>query len=270
MNGARSSMLAALSVAAVSMNLVWPGQAWASDREGQQGTAAGTPPGLRPLAQRLDRATGSLLSSRAEPDGSTVSEMSVGPLQVTKTVRQTGEITIDLRHGEEPLRVEIAPRRLRVVAAGETIDFNPAKASERDYQRVKSVMGRSAALMPVRAVAAHLDDETLRSPEGLSFLITETILAVLDGDVAAPKRFRQRLSLTSPGAAEIVLARLDSCYTIWKAEVVQAFEWVEECYHDFPWWNVPARQLCFFEWTIRVEFAWAELLRCTALSPRLP
>jgi hypothetical protein len=37
----------------------------------------------------------------------------------------------------------------------------------------------------------------------------------------------------------------------------------EDCVNDFAIWNVPMRNLCNFEFTLRVEAAWFEFLGCS-------
>jgi hypothetical protein len=268
MNGAWRRASAARWALGATLVFLLPGWAAATDHASRCDAAAQEETTATFSAQRVDGGTGTALSSRIEADGRTVSTMSVGPLRMTKTVKSGGEIAIDLHDGLETIRIEIGRERLIVASDGAMIEVHPAKASADDYERIRRVLGRSSALATVHTVAVFLDDDSVRSFEGLSFLVAQTILATLGGDAAAPRRLSQLLLQKAPATGPgFIIARLDSCFLRWKYEVVEAFDWVEGCYHDFPWWNVPARQLCFFEWTLRVEFAWAELLRCTAMNP---
>jgi hypothetical protein len=37
----------------------------------------------------------------------------------------------------------------------------------------------------------------------------------------------------------------------------------ESCLNDFAIWNVPMRNLCYLNWTLRAEAAWFEFVGCS-------
>jgi hypothetical protein len=258
MRSARNKAVVTRWVMGLTLFLAWPTIAAAG---GQDSPVAFS-------TERVDRSTGSVLSSRLEADGSSVSTLSAGRLQLKKAFGPEGRLVIEVQDGVEALRVEIGRDWLAVSGPDGSIQAQPSRSSADDYEQIRKVVAGTSAFSAVRAVAAFLDQATQESLEGLSVLHAESILATLGGDTAAASRFAGVLLQNRPDiASPIEPARLDSCYLRYQFEVVQAFDWVEGCYADFAWWNVPARQLCAFEWTFRVEFAFAELLSCVSINP---
>jgi hypothetical protein len=261
MNGARIGTSRRWAAAGFTVCLLLPGPAVGAVTAGQE-------PGSGISTQRVDDATGSVLAVRLESDGSSVSTMSVGRVQLTKTVHVAGGLAIEVHNGIEALRVELEPGRLLVVSGGKQSELVTTRASADDYERIRAIVGASSLASIVRQVAGALSEKSVRSYEGLSFLHADMILTTLGGDHEAPKRYAQVLFQHRPELESgNELARQDSCFMRYKYEIVEAYDWVEGCYYEMEWWNVPGRQLCALEWTLRVQFAWAELLRCTALNP---
>lgn len=235
-----------------------------------------TPPALPPadwtwerVRELRDPVSGAELALGLDADGLKRSEARFGSVHLVKTVDANRSVHLAVAGEGGGVTVWMIRGRVEVTAGGRTFAVT-ATTPDSDLLAMRHTLAASPAVQAVRAAVARLSSDVAATVEGADLLVSNALLASLDGDVSALERVGRRLHqwLSAP----TVEARfvLQTCYEDWKQEAVHAMNWVEQCYNDFEWWNVVMRDLCFVEWTLRVEAAWFEFLRCLALAPRLP
>jgi hypothetical protein len=218
-----------------------------------------------PLANRYDEATGLWLIGRTESDGRLVSEVKGGDLVVRKTIKAPGELTIEILAGRHAATITVSRTLVEVKTRRRTVRFDPTRAAEADYHAAKQVLAESGVVSRARAAAAGLGREAADSVQGLDFQLTDAVVGILDGDTAAVDRLKERIRtrVLGIGLKPAGGGAIGECYEQYKWEVYRAWIANEECVRDFDFWNVPMRNLCNLEWTIRVEAAWFEFVGCT-------
>lgn len=221
------------------------------------------------VRERHDAVSGIDLAVGLDAAGLKRSEARIGRVRLVKTVDPNRLVHLAIDGGDEPASVVMMRGRVDVAVGSRAFSIT-ASTSDTDLLAMRQALASSPAVQTVRATVARLSSDVAASVEGADLLVSNALLASLDGDLGALARVGRRLGewLAAP-AVEARLV-LETCYDAWKQEAVAAMNWVEQCYNDFEWWNVVMRDLCFVEWTLRVEAAWFEFLRCLALAPRLP
>lgn len=221
------------------------------------------------VRERHDEVSGIDLAVGLDAAGLKRSEARIGQVRLVKTVDPNRLVHLAIDGGDEPASVVMMRGRVDVAVGSRAFSIT-ASTSDTDLLAMRQALASSPAVQTVRATVARLSSDVAASVEGADLLVSNALLASLDGDLGALARVGRRLGewLAAP-AVEARLV-LETCYDAWKQEAVAAMNWVEQCYNDFEWWNVVMRDLCFVEWTLRVEAAWFEFLRCLALAPRLP
>jgi hypothetical protein len=241
-----------------------------------QGAAArsiGAPPSewtWERVRERADEVSGARLAIGLDTAGLKRSEARFAAGRLVKTVDPNRAVFLALYGSGGEVRIALTRGRVDVMVSGGGTFTTMATTTDADLLAMRSALALSPTVQGLRAAMARLSSDVAATVEGADLLISNALLASLDGDVSALERVGRRLErwLTTPAAeARLVVA---TCYDTWKKEAVDAMNWVEQCYYDFAWWNVFMKDLCFVEWTLRVEAAWFEFLRCLALAPRLP
>lgn len=221
------------------------------------------------VRERIDEVSGVHLAIGLDTAGLKRSEARFAAGRLVKTVDPNRAVYLVLHGAGGQVRVTLVRGRVDVMVADRTFTTTAA-STDAELLAMRSALALSPTVQAVRAAMARLSADVASTVEGADLLISNALLASLDGDVSALERVGRRLErwLQTPAAeARLVVA---TCYDTWKKEAVDAMNWVERCYYDFSWWNVFMKDLCFVEWTLRVEAAWFEFLRCLALAPRLP
>jgi hypothetical protein len=221
------------------------------------------------VRERRDPVSGVELAFGLDTAGLKRSEARIGQVRLVKTVDANRWVHLAVTGAGDDVAVQLARGRVEVTAGTRRYLLTDATGDD-ELLDMRHALAASPAVRIVRGSVSRLSADVASSVEGADLLVSNALLAALDGDIGALGRVGRRLQqwLAQPHVdARLVVV---TCYDSWRQEAILAMNWVEECYNDFEWWNVLMRDLCFVEWTLRVEAAWFEFLRCLALAPRLP
>lgn len=216
-------------------------------------------------ASRFDEATGLWFSQAVDADGTPVSEVKGVELTLRKKVKRPGHVVIDLSASGESVSISVTRDRVDLKVGRRRLRFDPTRATEADYDAVRRVLAESRALSRLRIAASGVTAGTRKSSHGFDLLATEALLGLVAGDPSAAVQLKERIRAEIEGVqVQPVRRMIGECYRGWRQEVYSAMIDAETCVSSFAFWNVPMRNLCMLDWTIRVESAWFEYLSCSA------
>lgn len=207
-----------------------------------------------------------LSASLAETgDGGVVMEVESEGLVVRKVVYPDGRFSAEFRLGGDRLAVAGDHDGVRLARESDAIHLPPGAADQAQAQRARIMLAASPAVRRFRQLVGALESGERFDGAALSLRATGALLAEIDGDGAAARRFsRQLLSRLGGGVRRVRQTYPASCWSTYEAAVVQAANELEKCLADFAVYN-PARNLCVFVWVLKVEAAWFGLLKCSAV-----
>jgi hypothetical protein len=217
-----------------------------------------------PITSQYDDQTGLWFTEHIDAEGRAKSEVKGKGLVVTKSFA-AGRLTLQVKSGSHALSITIAPGEIGIRSGKRTLRLNPEQATEADYDEAKELLARSRVVGRLRSAAAAIGKKVAESPAGFEFLLTEALVALLDGDPSAAQRAKERLQGKVFGLGVQPARAGGNCYSSYRNEVYSAMMSTRSCVNDFAIWNVPMRNLCYFEWTIRIESAWFGFLSCSAV-----
>jgi hypothetical protein len=223
-------------------------------------------------ASRYDEATALWLTARVEHDGTPVTEIRGHDFLVRKSFAPGGPLSIEVTTGRHSLAVRASRELVEIRSGKRRVRFNPTAATEADYHAAKELLARSRVLGRLHGAAAALGRQASDSPEGFGFLLTQALVALIDGDPSPAQRLKERMRARVVGLeVQPVRRAIGECYDSWRQEALRAMYDLERCVGDFSVWNVPMRNLCNLDYTLRVEAAWFEFLGCSLTrAVRLP
>ncbi|MGE3843130.1 MAG: hypothetical protein AB7I50_16270 [Vicinamibacterales bacterium] len=226
--------------------------------------SAGQGAGDQPISSRFDEATGLWFTRHVDGSGRVKSEVTGRELTVTKQFAD-GRLDLEIKTGKQALSIAVSKYLIDIRSGKKRVRFDPTKATEDDYSQAKELLAHSRVVSRLRSAAAGIGSTVLAAPEGFEFLLTDSIVAILDGDPTATRRLKDRFRerLLGLGMQPAAAGAIGNCYDEYRREVYNAMMDTDACINDFEVWNVPMRNLCYFEWTIRVEGAWFEFVGCT-------
>lgn len=218
----------------------------------------------QPISSRFDEATGLWFTRHVDGAGRVTSEVTGRELTVTKQFAD-GRLELEIKTGKQALSIAVSKYLVDIRSGKRRVRFDPTRATEDDYSQAKELLAQSRVVSRLRSAAAGIGTAVLGAPEGFEFLLTDSIVAILDGDPTATRRLKDRFRerLLGPGVQPAAAGAIGNCYDEYRREVYNAMMDADACVNDFEVWNVPMRNLCYFEWTIRVEGAWFEFVGCT-------
>jgi hypothetical protein len=186
-------------------------------------------------------------------------------LQVRKTLHANGDFDLALRAADDLLTVVRRGERLRVLRRDRTVDVATASLAEGDLDRLQEQLAGSTAVRRFRAMKSMLAPPTRCTGLGAAVDLIDMLIGVLKGEPPSPgaAATAPRASAISAGEAQAE-AGGPTCYEIWVAEVVEAWDDYEGCINSFVWYN-PLREVCALAWVIRVESAWFRLIGCSSI-----
>ncbi len=243
--------------------------AWPLDAGSGPGPAR---PADRTYVPHVDAATGTVLTLSRRGQGAITLQAAAPGLDITKLVTPAGRIDLRLTTPDDAVRLVVNRDRLVVTRGDRKAEFDTAAPDDLVIQRFQVVLAGSVAVRRFRQLYAALGESTRLRPEGMALGNVDAMLGWLQGDVDAVRR-RAR---PSPGTLETRALSLlsdtgdqkPSCYEVWEAEVIEAWNDYEACVYSFDWWN-PAREVCAFLWVIRVESAWFTMIGCSAIPIKI-
>lgn len=262
--GREQGMRVTWMVAALAALVSWGGSGAAVAATVESLRMSSQPPLDGPLSSRFDEATGLWFTRQADSAGKITSEVRGRDLSVTKTFAE-GRLTLDIKAGKQSLWISVSRQQIEIRTGRKRLRFDPARASEEQYHEAKELLAQSRVVSRLRSAAAGVSAAVQNAPEGFEFLLTDAVVAVLDGDPTATRRLKDRFRerLLGLGMQPAAAGAIGNCYDEYRREVYNAMMDADACVNDFEVWNVPMRNLCYFEWTIRVEGAWFEFVGCT-------
>ncbi len=219
----------------------------------------------RAVQVHVDPRTQATFFTRFTDDGMAVLDTSVGELAVQKIVGRDGRVQIVARAADETVSLTLAPGTVDLLRGDRSYHLEFGSASDADFLAVKTLLAGSRAVWLFRILAAGLDPATLKTPAGIGTLLTDAVLGLLDGDVAAVDRLGQYFEKARKG--RLRRAMVEGCYETYEAEVVRAWGSYVDCKMDFAMWN-PLRQACTARWMLWAESAWFSFLSCSAMPIR--
>jgi hypothetical protein len=198
-------------------------------------------------------------------DGGVVMEVESEDLVVRKVVYPDGRFAAELRLGRDRLVLSGDHDGVRLARGSDAIHLPPGAADQAQAQRARAVLAASPAVRTFRQLVGALEHGERFDGAALSLRATGALLAELDGDGAAARRFSQQLlSRLGSRVRRVAQTYPPSCWSVYERAVVQAANELEQCLADFAVYN-PARNLCAFVWVLKVEAAWFGLLKCSAV-----
>jgi hypothetical protein len=214
-------------------------------------------------APRYDDATGLWFTKDLRAPGEAASEVKGRDFSVRKT-HKGGRIVLQVKAGKDSLTVSVASNAIEIRTRKRVVRFDPTRATEDHYHSAKAALAESRVVGRLRASAAALSAATTNSAEGFDFLLTEAIVAILDGDPSPVERLKARVRNQVVGVGmQAVRRAIGDCYDQWRGEALDAMLEAESCVNDFPIWDVVMRNLCYLNWTMRAEAAWFEFVGCS-------
>lgn len=169
-------------VGLLATTVAWAGQAPSSR------ASAGT---LR-TSRQSTRPGGVVYDVHPTPEGGSLLTAAAPGLRVEKTLF-ADRVVVVLRSDSEQviLRVE-GPDTLSVDRKGRTKSLSAATLTRGNLEQMRALLSGSEAVGAFRALVGVVEDDE-PSAEGESILITGATVAMLDGDVAAPRRLVRKL-----------------------------------------------------------------------------
>jgi hypothetical protein len=238
---------------------------WLAVGQAAGAAAAGqAPPAGDPGASRYDEPTGLWFTRQVDAAGRVTSEVTGKELSIRKRFAE-GRVSVELRVGKRALQVSASPTEVDIRSGSSRLRFDPARATEADYDRAKELLAQSRVVSRLRSAVAGVQGDLLEAPEGFDLLLTDALVGILDGDPRATMRAREglRRRVIGVGLRPAAAGIIGACYAEYRIEAYNAFVEAEQCLNSFAIWNIPMRNLCNLEWTIRAEAAWFEFVGCS-------
>ena len=167
--------------------------------------------------------------------------------------------SVELRYGTDTVGVSYAPDDSVVSRGRQSLALDSQQAVE----RLQDLFGGSPAVFAARAALAELEAaHQWRAPE-MSVLSSLAFVALLAGDVDAPRRVADRFTATHGVRA----TRSSTCWNKYQTDVCGAcndlHESMREANQHGSFIDGAYRQLALtVMWLVRLEAAWVEYLRC--------
>lgn len=217
------------------------------------------------LKAQYDELTNLWFTAQVDAQGRPSSEVKGRDLSIRKSI-ENNQITLEISSGKRTLTVKASPTLVELRTGRRVVRFDPTKATEDHYDGAKALLAESRVVARLRAAAAGTGRDVLNGPQGTDLLLTEALVALLDGDPGAAERVKGRVREQVLGTGLQVAAAggaIGDCYTEYRNAIYEAFMEAERCVSDFSVFNVPMRNLCNLEFTIRAEAIWFEFLGCS-------
>lgn len=230
---------------------------------GSQFSSAG--PALRLVSsqpRRNDKA-GLTMGSRATSDGVQIEAR--GPeLSFKKKVRPNGSFSLTLATPRDAVQIEFSGQTVSVTRGAATASLGPSDSLEADLGRIQRLVADSPALRQSRQAAAAIEESEDDSPEASAVLMSDALVGMLTGDLAAPGRVARHLSRHV--RAKVRQASLaPSCYQDYESQVYTAWVDYEDCLDSIATYN-PIRWGCSLRYIVWAEATWFQFLSCVGLS----
>jgi hypothetical protein len=220
--------------------------------------------GWQASRQHIDLETGAALRLARTADGGLRFEIDGDDVAVRKSLKANGDFEMTLRASGDEFAVTRRGASIRVSRGERALEFGLGDLDEDGMVRLQQIVSGSAAIRRFRGLHGALTGDTRCSSLGAAADIIDMWVGVLQGQptpsrpvAATPQAVAMMADDGSGGGGP-------SCYELWSAEVLVAWNDYTGCRHSFPWYN-PLREACSFLWIIRIESAWFQLISCSAI-----
>jgi len=226
-------------------------------------------PVSRAASELTDEATGTAMRLTRLRSGALQIDLESGNLEVRKTLHANGDFELVLRAEGDLFTAIRRGEHVRVGRHDRSVGFGARSIGDAELDQLQEVMAGSAAIRRFRALKSMLSPSSRHTVLGSAFETIDLIVGVLRGESPT-------LVADSTAPATAAMAFMDNgddaegptCYASWKDEVVSAWGDLKACQNSFAWYN-PTRELCGFEWVLRVESAWFKFLGCSAVPIKM-
>jgi hypothetical protein len=205
---------------------------------------------------------GAAFSTRLSAEGTAVMSGHFGDLEFRKEVQPDGGLQLELVRGTEHVTIVAAQGTIEVARNGRSVRLELSAAGEDDLLRLGTLLAGSGAIRSFRLLAAGLQADTEKTPEGVGTLLTDALLGLVSGDPGAMDHVGQRLKQRRGYVRLVALS--PGCYEKFETEVIRAWDDYVGCYNEISMWN-PMRELCGLRYLIWAESSWFSFLSCSAL-----
>lgn len=212
----------------------------------------------------VDEPTTMSLRAVRRVEGSVQVDVEGEALSMRKTMQPNGDFNVRIKADDDILVLVRTGTRLRVSRQGQTAVVAMEQADQPGLDQVQRLLAGSVASRRFRSMRSALSPDSISTAPGLAVDLVDAWLGMLQGD----RRTLSRRPSPRPGGSILAVSLLrgdgGTCYSAWEGEVVAAWDDWGSCLDDFAWWN-PLRDLCAFQWLIRVESAWFKLIGCSSI-----
>jgi len=213
----------------------------------------------------IDDNTGTAMRLRRLPSGALEVDIDGDRLEVRKTLHANGDFDLAIRADDDLFAVARRGEHVRVSRRNRTVDLGTETLGEADLDQLQQLLAGSGAVRRFRAMRSMLAATTRRTGLGVAVDMIDMLIGVLKGEAPTPIPATTAPTVSAmsyvDGEAEF---NGPSCYAVWEAEVIAAWNDYAECVYSFPWYS-PLREVCAFAWVIRVESAWFRLIGCSSI-----
>lgn len=226
-------------------------------------------PAPRPTPELTDERTGVAMRLTRMRSGALQVDLDAGHLEVRKTLYPNGDSDLTLRAEGDWLTVLRRGGHVRVDRNDRSVGFAARSLGDSELDQLQAVLSGSTAVRRFRAMRGMLSPATRRTVLGVSVDIIDCLIGVLSGERPAPSAETAAPAMTARTASEgCAGGDGPTCFESWKQEVVAAWKDYEDCVNSFSWYN-PMREVCAFEWVLRVESAWFKFLGCSCIPMKV-
>jgi len=199
------------------------------------------------------------VSAGLAADGSAYVRAVLDDFDLMKTVSRSGEIAIRLQRGGDVVQVTVEEEGVVVSRNGQSRRLALDAAGEDDFLAVKALLAGSRSVRAMRQVGAGIAAAAERTPAGMALLLSDAVVGLVDGDVAAVHRLAERIGRRRQTVR--LVSDKPGCYEKWEAEVIRAWDDYLECLATYPSLAI-WRDACGLRWILWAESAWFSFLKC--------
>jgi hypothetical protein len=181
----------------------------------------GTPANLAKQERWVFRG-GATFSTRLTAEGTAVMSGHSGDLEFRKEVQPDGRLQLELVRGPEHVTMVATQGTIEVARNGRSVRLELSTAGEDDLLRLGALLAGSGAIRSFRLLAAGLQADTEKTPEGVGTLLTDALLGLVGGDPGAMDRVGQRLKQRRSHVRLVALS--PGCYERWETEAIRAWD----------------------------------------------
>lgn len=224
--------------------------------------------GVRPAAQvtRSEKADVTF-ELRPSADGGAELTATNGGVQITKTVRPTGEFVLTLKSGADVVTMTVTGKGTTVSRGRQSVALPRGVDAPGRRPAARRMLADSESVVRYRGMADALMAANDRSPAALGVIIADAMLGVLSGDVGAPRRIAEYLAHGGTKRMRPAGMAID-CFTLMEQRMTEAWNDYVACWFSVgnimfsDYWQ----ELCAARWLIQVESYWFNFISCSGFN----